>query len=625
MAIKMVSGNDAVAYAALASGVKVICGYPGTPSSECIGHLIPNRVADYPGTHIEWSTNEKVASEIAATCAWAGKRALCTMKMSGLNVAWDSMLGISHSGVIGGMVVYVADDPGTSSGMCEQDSRGFALLGDMVMLEPGNVQEMYDMVKYAFDLSEQIQAPVFVRSVTNVAQSHAAIDIEDRVMPDMSVPVVKKNINKYAKAGAAMCMAQHQDAINALAKGAELIRAKGLNKVELTATKGGLGVITAGTMKSYLDEGVELAKAYGAKIDEYSVLKAATTVPYPVDELRAMIEHCDTLVVIEELEPFMEREVYVQAQMVGKKVRIVGKLDGTLSRIGSYNANHIAKALCAAVNAEFPEEIFNHGVEEFKKAIVRPITTCVGCPHRGTYMAINTSLKKIGLNPQNDVIVTGDIGCTILGMNPPFNTVWMEISMGASIPCAHGFKAAGIEKPIIATIGDSTFFHNGVQGLVNAIQHDMDITVIIMDNGWTGMTGQQINPNTAQDQQCESWKRVDLVNVVKGMGIETMYVVDPFNQAEIVAALDDCLSKKGLKVVVARRECAIVSGRRKVKYSKIHVDTNKCINCKNCMRITGCAAITPAEKFVTIDSNACNGCSLCSQVCPVKAIIKEEL
>ena len=315
MTVKMVSGNQAVAFAALRAGAKVICGYPGTPSTEAIDSIIKKK-GEYPGTHIEWSTNEKVAIEVSATTSWAGKRTLCTMKMSGLNVAYDSMIGISHSGAIGGMVVYVADDPGVTSGMCEQDTRGFALMSDMVMLEPSTVEEMYTMTKYAFDLSEKIEAPVFVRSVTCLAQSYAPVDIEERVMPDETIPSVKRDINKYAKAGAAMCMAQHAEAIRKLNEGNKIIHEAGLHSLHLSVKKGGVGIVTSSVCSTYLDEALKIAGTMGCKCEDISVFKAACTVPYPDEEIRQILSHCAVIIVLEELEPYMEREVYVQAHAI---------------------------------------------------------------------------------------------------------------------------------------------------------------------------------------------------------------------------------------------------------------------------------------------------------------------
>lgn len=620
MAKRIISGNEAVAYAALRSGVNVITGYPGTPSSEVIGSLL--KMGKLDNTEIEWSTNEKVAVEIAATASWAGKRTLCTMKMSGLNVAYDSLIGIAFSGSIGGMVVYVCDDPGVTTGMCEQDSRGFAVMSDMVMLEPASVKETYDLVKYAFELSEQIKYPVFVRSVTNVAQSHGPVEIEERVMPNLDVPVVKKDINKYAKAGAVMCMNQHRDLIAGLMKAADFIEAKGINKLTLVGEKGGIGMITAGVTNGYVDETLEIAAKYGCKVQDVSTLRVSASIPYPVKEIQALLQHCATVVVVEENDPYLEREAYVQAHTIGADTKIIGKLDKTLSRVGSFSAIHGAKVLLKACNIELPAEIIEHGQNAAAKSAARPITCCAGCPHRGTYMAINKAIKNAKFKKE-DVIVTGDIGCTILGMNPPFNTVWMEIAMGASIPCAHGFVYAGVDKPVIATIGDSTFLHGGMPGLINAIQHNMNMTVIIMDNGWTAMTGMQINPNTAPEFQLDGCKNVDLVNVVKGMGVENLFVVDPYDLAETTAALDQALALSGLKVIVTRRECAIQANRRKIKYSKISVDYDKCNSCKLCINVTGCPAIEPGENGIVIDPKQCNGCGLCAQVCNKSAIVRE--
>ncbi|ATW27818.1 thiamine pyrophosphate-dependent enzyme [Candidatus Formimonas warabiya] len=620
MTKKIVSGNEAVAYAALRSGVNVITGYPGTPSSEVIGSLM--KMGKIEGTKIEWSTNEKVAVEIAATAAWAGKRSLCTMKMSGLNVAYDSLIGIAFSGCIGGMVIYVCDDPGVTTGMCEQDTRGFALMSDMVMLDPKSVQESYDFIKYAFELSEEIQYPVFVRSVTNVAQSHSSVDIEERVMPNLDAPVVKKDINKYAKAGAVMCMNQHRELIDGLQKAAAILEKKGINKLALAGAKGGIGLITTGVCNGYIDEALDIAAEYGCKIDNLSTLRVSASVPYPVKEIQDLLRHCAIVVVVEENDPYIEREAYVQAHTIGVNTKIIGKLDKTLSRVGSFSAIHAAKALCKACNVELPAEAIEYGKEAAAKCTARPITCCAGCPHRGTYMAINKAVKNAKYKKE-EVIVTGDIGCTILGMNPPFNTVWMEISMGASIPCAHGFVYAGVDKPVIATIGDSTFFHGGMPGLINAIQHNMNMTAIIMDNGWTAMTGMQVNPNTAHEFQVEGCKNVDLVNVVKGMGVDNLFVVDPYNLAETTAALDQALALPGLKVIVARRECAIQANRRKVKYALITVDYDKCNSCKSCINTTGCPAITLGENGIIIDPKQCNGCGLCAQTCNKSAIVRE--
>ncbi len=343
MTIKNISGNEAVALGALRAGVKVVTGYPGTPSSEVIGGLLEQ--GELEGTRVEWSINEKVALEVAAGVAWAGHRALCTMKMSGLNVAYDSLISIAYSGCEGALVVYVADDPGVSAGMPEQDTRGFALMSDLPMLEPASVAESYAMTKFAFELAESIKSPVFLRLVTNVALSHAAVDVEERVPPPFREPRLPRDIDKYTKAGAAICMNQHRDLIARLEQAGQQIRDKGWNRLQLADQQGGLGIIAVGVTASFLEEGFDLVAPYGFNRQSVSILRPAATVPFPAKEVRALLDHCHTVLVLEELEPHLEKEVYVTALRSGAQARIVGKLDGTFSRIGNYNAGHVAQGL----------------------------------------------------------------------------------------------------------------------------------------------------------------------------------------------------------------------------------------------------------------------------------------
>jgi len=617
MTKKMVHANEAVALAALRAGVKVVTGYPGTPSSEVIMSLL--KMKDLDGTKVEWSTNEKVAFEVAGAAAWAGQRAMCTMKMSGLNVAYDSVIGIAYSGCTGGLVLYVTDDPGVTTGMAEQDTRGFALMSDMPMLEPGSVEESYELIKFAFELSEAIGSPVIVRSVTNVAQSHGVVDVEERVLPTGPKPLHERNINKYTKAGAAIAMAQHRAIIDSLAKAGEIIEERGLNKLQLAPEKGGLGIISVGVTNGFVAEGLKIAEKHGCRPTQVSTLKLVNTVPFPTKELGAILDQCDTVLVVEELEPHLEKEVCYQAYKKGVKVKIVGKLDGTLSRIGSYDAGHVAKGLFSALGLPLPEKLAKDFSEAEKLAAARPITTCAGCPHRGTFMSINKAIKNLKLKKE-EVMVTGDVGCTILGINPPFHTLWTEVAMGASIPMAQGYVYSGIETPVIATIGDSTFFHGGIPGLINAIQHGINLTAIIMDNGWTAMTGMQVNPGTHTDFQQPGYQQLDLVKVVQGLGVEQLFVVDPYDLEMTTKAIEEAMKLPGVKVVLPRRECAIQANRRKIKYSTITVDEEKCNTCKLCINTTGCPAITLGEESIVIDPAQCNGCGICAQVCNRSAI-----
>jgi len=626
--IRVLTGNEALALGALRAGVKVATGYPGTPSSGALGSLLALGLDD--GRHIEWSTNEKVAFEIAAGAAWAGQRALCTMKMSGLNVASDAVYSIAYSGVNGGLVIYVADDSGVSAGMCEQDSRLYARMFDLPMLEPASVAETYKLIQVAFDLSEKTGSPVFVRLVTAIANAHAPVEVEDPVPPAEREVILERDIAKYTKAGAAICMNQHRDVIARLEEAGRVVREMGLNELRLSPTQspplgggrgegGGLGIIASGAAAAYLGEGFEIAARFGFERGAVSTLRVVATNPLPVDEVRALLRHCDTILVLEELEPHLETSVYVEAHRLGCEARIVGKLDGTFSRSGEYGVQQVVGGIGKALNLSLPDDLFQGDDEPERLAAARPITVCAGCPHRGTFMALNQALKELKLK-KDEVMVTGDIGCTILGMNPPFHTVWNEVSMGTSVSLAQGYVHAGLETPVIATIGDSTFFHGGIPGLVNAIQHQVPLTLVVMDNGWTSMTGMQVNPGTDESFQQPGSRRVDIAQIIPALGVEQFFVIDPFDLDGSVAIIRKALTLPGVKVILSRQECAIQARRRGLKAGEVRVLAEKCTLCKRCVVVTGCPAITLAEETIVIDPVLCYGCGLCAQVCKFEAI-----
>jgi indolepyruvate ferredoxin oxidoreductase alpha subunit len=607
-----------LALGALRAGVKVVTGYPGTPSSRCIASLL---AMNPPGRHIEWSTNEKVALEIAAGAAWAGQRSMCTMKMSGLNVAYDSLISIAYSGVVGGFVIYVADDPGVNAGMAEQDSRGFAVMADLPMLEPASPVEAYRLIQEAFELSEQVGAPVFIRLVTAVANSKTVVDVEDYGLPPQREAQLIRDINRFTKAGAAICMQQHRDLIARLERAGEWIGERGLNELNLSAGAGGLGIVASGAAIPYLDEGFELAARFGFDPSAVSLLKIRAVHPFPAAQARKLLEHCRTVLVLEELEPHIEKSLAVEAYRMNWQGRIIGKLDGTFSRIGSYDVRQVIEGINRALELSIPAEALQgYGAEQ--QAAARPITFCAGCPHRGTYMAINEALRKLRYR-KDEVMVTGDIGCTILGMNPPFNTVWNEVSMGASIGLAQGYVHAGVKTPVIATIGDSTFFHAGMPGLVNAVQHQVPLTLIILDNGWTAMTGMQANPGTCAQFQGGDGRQVDIAQIVQAMGADHFYQMDPSDLPSSVAILREAIQQPGVKVVLSRMECAIQAHRRGANTHVAVVDMETCKLCKLCITLTGCPALSIDETELTIDPALCTGCNLCMAACNLDAIHME--
>lgn len=611
---KIVSGNEALAYGALHAGVKVVSGYPGTPSSEVIGSMLE---MDLPGTSVEWATNEKVGFEVAAGASYVGHRALTTMKMSGLNVCYDSLIGIAYSGCIGGLVVYVADDPGVSAGMCEQDSRGFALMSDMPILEPCSLQEIYDMTVYAFELSEKIGGPVFLRLVTNNSQSHGVIDMQDRTMPKDSAPMPSYDPAKYTKAGAVICMEQHQALHDRLKAAEKYIDEAGLNKINLTDKQSGLGIISVGIANGYVSEALGRLEAAGVKTDDISRLSLVATLPYAKDKTLAMLKHCSKILIVEELEGYVEKYCFLEAYKNKLDVQFFGKEDGTFRRIGQYEALLIENGIRKALGLEPVVSSIKEAPERL--AAARPIGFCAGCPHRGTYMGIEKGLKASGLNKM-DAFITGDIGCTILGSCPPFDMLWTELSMGASIPLAQGVTYSNIPAPVFATLGDSTFFHAGIPGLVNALQHNINMTVVILDNGWTAMTGMQVNPGTDQSFQKGRWHQLDIEAVIRGLGVKNFWVVDAYDVDAVANATGEALKTDGLKVILTRRECAIQAARHNSCSVPLIVTADKCIGCKKCIVDTGCPALTLESKKVTIEASQCNGCALCATVCPTKAI-----
>ncbi|MHB0966292.1 MAG: thiamine pyrophosphate-dependent enzyme [Bellilinea sp.] len=617
---KLITGNEAIAYGALRAGVKAVTGYPGTPSTGCLSSLLAMKLVD---TYVEWSVNEKVALEVAAGVAWSGHRALCTMKMSGLNVAYDSLISVAYSGCDGGLVVYVADDPGANAGMCEQDSRSFAVMADMPMLEPATVAETYALTKFAFDLSERIKGPVFLRLVTGIADSYAEVEIEQPVPVSQAAPLLVKDIQRFTKAGSVIATNQHRDLIQRLEQAGQITDEAKINKLSLSRKPGGLGILASGIAAAYLEEGFEAAAPFGFNREDVSTLEIKVVHPFPAAETHKMLEHCQTILILEELEPLIERGIIVEAQRMGYHGKITGKLDGVFSRIGEYGVPQVVQGIESVLRLGIPENLLSGNTQALKLAAARPITVCAGCPHRGTYIAIDKAIKKLRLK-KNEVMVTGDIGCTILGMNPPFDLIWTEISMGASVSLAQGYVHAGVKTPVIATIGDSTFFHAGIAGLVNAIQHQIDLTLVIMDNRWTAMTGMQVNPGTPCNNGASAYQEIDIARIIPALGIEHFWTVDPFDVEETAGVIHQAMTLPGVKVVLARQECAIQAQRQGKQAGKVHVVEENCNLCKLCLMVTGCSAFSLGANAIEIDPELCYGCGVCIETCHHDALVAEE-
>jgi indolepyruvate ferredoxin oxidoreductase alpha subunit len=446
-------------------------------------------------------------------------------------------------------------------------------------------------------------------------------------------PVLIRDINKFTKAGSAICIAQHRDLIARLDKAGQIMDELGLNSLQLAPDPGGVGVVVCGVVASFLDEGLEVAARYpqdtlkGCGLDpkSVSVLRVVGVHPFPVRQARELLRHCSTILILEELEPYIEQGFYVQAQRMGYRGKLIGKISGLFERVGEYGLRHVVQGISAATGLDIPADAFQSDTEAEKLAAARPITVCAGCPHRGTFMAINNAIRKAHFK-KDDVMVTGDIGCTILGMNPPFNTVWNELSMGASIGLAQGYAYSGLKTPVIATIGDSTFFHAGLPALANVIQHQVPITIIIMDNGWTSMTGMQVNAGTNTDFQPSGSQRLDIARIVPAMGVDQFFIIDPFDLDHATETIKQAIELPGVKVVLARQECVIPARRRGLEVGHIRVIAENCNLCKLCITATGCMAISLGEDAIVIDPDLCYGCDLCGAVCNRDAIeIVEEV
>ena len=580
---KLLLGNHAVARGAYEAGVRVVSSYPGTPSTE-----ITEEMARYPKEEVyaEWAPNEKVACEVAIGASIGGARAMSCCKHVGLNVMADPIFTASYTGVNGGLVIVVADDPGMHSSQNEQDSRHYAKAAKLCILEPSTSKECRDYTKRAFELSEKFDLPVLIRLSTRVSHSQGLVELSDR--EDAPLLPYEKNVAKYVMMpGYAklrhVVVEERQSKLSEFAGDCEF------NTAEYNGSK--IGVITGGTSYLYSKE------ALGDRVD---YLKLGMM--YPLND-RLIIDFCkkyDTVYVIEELDPFIEE--YARGLGI---TNIKGK--ECFSLLDEYAPAMIKKAVLGEGEADYAkltETIPN-----------RPPVMCAGCPHRATFYV----LKKLGLT------VSGDIGCYTLGAVAPLSSVDTTICMGASVSAALGMaKARGNEfnKKLVSVIGDSTFIHSGITGLIDIVYNKGSNTVIILDNSITGMTGHQDNPTTGFTIRGEVTKQVDLVLLCRAVGIEHVVVADPFDLKNFERVVKEETERNEPSVIIAQRPCALL---KRVKYTgRCEINADKCKKCKLCMKL-GCPAISVDESgTVSIDSTQCNGCGLCVGLCPFGAIEKKE-
>ena len=607
----LMSGNEAIARAAIEAGVSLVTGYPGTPSTYVIETLL--RLPGL-GFRVEWAINEKVAFELATGVSWGGLRSLVTMKMSGLNVASDAFLSVQYSGARGGLVLYVADDPNAYYGMPEQDSRYYARLALAPMLMPATPQEALDFTRRAFELSEQIGRPVMVLGNTTLANTSEMV-IPGEIESIRREPSFEFNVAKYSKAGPGACVQQHQDTLNALEQFGMLT--DDLNPLSFNGSR--IGVVATGVAWNYLQEALRL---YHLKP---STLKIDVAHPLPTKTIKTLLSQVDTVVVLEELEPWIEEAVMALRGEVDHPVKVIGKIQGPLSTTGDYNVDLVTSALREVYGKKIPEsESPKDLLEEAENLKIKRLNTfCAGCPHRATYYALNQAIEKLGYK-KHEVIVTGDIGCTILGMNEPFESCWTEVSMGSSISLAQGFKYAGIKTPVVASIGDGTFFHGGIPALLNASHNKTNLTVIILDNHWTAMTGMQPHVGTRDTAYSNDKQVIQIEEIVKSLGIKNVFKANPYQTTKMTRLLMEAIASAEISVVISNAECVIPKRRRK-KGGYLRVKPDKCLGLEacehSCIEILGCPALERGEDGKAfINPNICTGCGLCHHVCPHGAI-----
>ena len=575
---KLMLGNEAVARGLYEAGVTVVSSYPGTPSTE-----ISEFAANYDEIYCEWAPNEKVACEVAFGASLRGARAACAMKHVGLNVAADPLFTLSYTGVNGGLVICVADDPAMHSSQNEQDSRHYAIAAKLPMLEPSDSAEARDFAKIAFELSETYDTPVLLRMCTRIAHSQSAVELGERAVRPL--PAYTRDPAKYIMTPA-NATKKHPFVEERTRKLTEYAESSPLNRVEMGGTK--LGILCSGTCYQYIKE------VFG---DSVSVLKLGLVNPLPVQKIRDFAAQVDRVVVVEELDGIIEQH----CASIG--VAVEGK--NIFSPIGEFSQSTIRRAFGLEAPAACAESL---------PIPVRPPVMCAGCPHRGLYYEL----------VKNKVTVLGDIGCYTLGAAAPLNALDSTLCMGASVSGLHGFNKAsdGADAgKTVCVIGDSTFMHSGITGLTNIAYNGSNSTVIILDNSITGMTGHQQNPTTGYNIKGDPATKVSLEALCHAVGINRVRVVDPYDLAACDTAIREELAADEPSVIISRRPCALLKYVRHP--GPISIDPDKCRGCRACMKI-GCPAISVRNKKAVIDATLCVGCGVCSQLCAFDAIEKKE-
>ena len=606
MHTEFLMGNEAIALGALAAGVNVVAGYPGTPSTEVLETVAKRKTDD---VYVEWSINEKAAMEVAAGAAYAGARAMVTMKQVGLNVASDPLMSLEYIGVKGGMVVMVADDPGPISSQTEQDTRTFAQFSKLPIFDPSSVAEAYQMVQEAFELSERLGTPVFFRATTRVDHGYESIEVVDEqdwqrhrpegFVKDSSRWVIFPRLSVVNHAKIEARNARLSDELSDYHR--NFI-------VPEVGVQPRIGIATHGINYAYVRE----------NIDEQShvrILRVATPFPFPERLAKEFLEGLDEVLCVEELDPVIERQLVYVCGKYGLDVRIRGKLTGDVAPSGENTVESVGEAIAAFLAQAEGSTDDQAQIESKTEAVpptlpVRPPVLCAGCPHRASFYAVKCAMKG------RKTIYCGDIGCYTLGNAAPLDMVDTCLCMGAGINIAQGVFHVEPDTACFAFVGDSTFFASGITGTVNAFYNQANMTLVVLDNSTTAMTGHQPHPGTGRTMMGEVVEKVSIEAILRAIGLSVVETVDPLDHKLAVETVRRVADEPGVKAIIFKSPCVVLAKPQ----AKSQVDPTKCVGCQRCVRQLGCPGLVPRDGKVVIDDSLCTGCTLCEQVCPFDAI-----
>jgi indolepyruvate ferredoxin oxidoreductase alpha subunit len=614
-------GNEAIVRGALEADVKVVAFYPGAPTSEVL-----DTFSDALGNfdyQMEITTNEKVALEVCAGAAFAGIRSLTAMKSVGTNVASDTLFVLGYTGVRGGLVLVMADDPHAHSSQSEEDGRFFAPNAYIPMLEPSSPQEAKDMVKKAFEISEKHRVPVIIRTVTRVSHQSGIVQLDEIKRSEFKKVKWKELNEEYTTLGA-VARRKKLKMLERTAKLAEEFEASEFNFTKQVDSD--VGVVTASVSYLHVLEALKMLKLQS----KVNILKLGTTYPLPKNTIKNFIKNLEKVIVVEELSPYLEKELYAIAKDVNPALSIFGKNSGAFSEAWEYNPNIVAKGIASAMGMEYAgHEAIVEEASKFKEIIPdRYPTFCAGCPHRATFVALNQALK-IQVAKGQEHYFSNDIGCYSMWIFPPISRGDSSLCMGASVGVANGLSHV-IEERVVAVVGDSTFYHAAVPALINAVHNGNKFTLLILDNSVTAMTGQQFNPSTEFIAGGRQGKKISIEGICEAVDVEFVEVVDSYDVKGNVEVFRKALEYDGLAVVISRRECALYSDRNKRRRGEksvpFYVDKETCKRPYVCLRTFYCPAYELDEdRQPRISPELCDGCSVCSRLCPIQSIKRTEV